>query len=90
MLYMVIENFRDGDPVPVYRRFHERGRLIPDGIEYRGSWVTADLRRCYQVMETNDPRLLDQWIANWSDITEFEIIPVMTSPEALAAVAPRL
>jgi len=90
MLYMVIETFRDGDPVPVYRRFHERGRLIPDGIEYRGSWVTADLRRCYQVMETNDPRLLDRWIANWSDITEFEVIPVMTSLEALAAVTPRL
>jgi uncharacterized protein DUF3303 len=63
---------------------------VPDGIEYRGSWVTADLRRCYQVMETNDPRLLDQWIANWSDITEFEVIPVVTSPEALAAVTPRL
>jgi uncharacterized protein DUF3303 len=90
MLYMVIENFRDGDPVPVYRRFRERGRLMPDGLEYRGSWVTADLRRCYQVMETNDPRLLDQWIANWSDITEFEVIPVVTSPEALAAVTPRL
>jgi uncharacterized protein DUF3303 len=90
MLYMVIENFRDGDPVPVYRRFRERGRLMPDGIEYRGSWVTADLRRCYQVMETNDPRLLDQWIANWSDITEIEVIPVVTSPEALAAVTPRL
>ena len=59
MLYMVIETFRDGDPVPVYKRFRDRGRLMPDGIVYRGSWVTEDLRRCYQVMECDDRRLLD-------------------------------
>ena len=90
MLYMVIETFRDGDPVPVYRRFRDRGRLMPDGIEYRGSWVTDDLRRCFQIMESQDRGLLDQWIANWDDTAEFEIIPVVTSAEAAAAMAPRL
>jgi hypothetical protein len=90
MLYMVVENFRGGDPVPVYRRFRDRGRLMPDGIEYRGSWVSADLQRCFQVMECEDRRLLDQWIANWNDVTEFEIIPVVTSAEAAATIAPRL
>ena len=90
MLYMVIESFHDGDPVPVYRRFRERGRMMPDGIEYRGSWVTDDLRRCYQVMECADRRLLDEWMANWSDLTDFEVIPVVTSAEASAKVTPRL
>ena len=90
MLYMVIESFRDGDPVPVYRRFNARGRLMPDGVTYRGSWGTDDLRRCFQVMECQDRRLLDEWISHWSDLTSFEVIPVMTSEEARMAMAPRL
>ena len=63
---------------------------MPAGVEYRGSWVSSDLRRCFQVMECGDRRLLDRWIANWDDLTEFEVIPVLTSAEAAAAVAPRL
>jgi hypothetical protein len=90
MLYMVIETFRGGNPIPVYRRFQERGRLMPEGIEYQGSWVTEDLRRCFQIMECVDRRLLDEWMTNWNDITDFEVIPVVTSAEAAAAVAPRL
>ena len=90
MLYMIIETFRGGDPAPVYRRFRERGRLMPEGIDYHGSWVTDDLRRCFQVMECQDRRLLDEWMANWSDITEFEVVPVVTSAEAAAMMAPRL
>jgi hypothetical protein len=90
MLYMVIESFRNGDPVPIYRRFRDRGRMIPSGIEYRGSWVTQDLGRCFQVMECNDRRLLEEWMFNWNDITDFEMIPVITSADAAAAMAPRL
>jgi hypothetical protein len=90
MLYMVIETFRGGDPVPVYRRFRDQGRLMPDGIEYRGSWVTDDLRRCFQVIECEDRGLLDQWIANWNDITAFDVIPVITSADAVARVSPRV
>ena len=90
MLYTVIENFRGGDPVPVYRRFRDRGRLMPEGIEYRGSWVTEDLRRCFQIMECDDRRLLEQWIANWNGITDFEVIQVITSAEASAAVTSQL
>ena len=90
MLYMVIETFRGGNPILVYRRFRDRGRLMPEGIDYKGSWVTEDLRRCFQVMECEDRRLLDQWMTHWSDITDFEVIPVVTSAEAGAAVAPRL
>jgi len=87
---MVIETFRGGDPLPVYRRFRDRGRLMPEGVQYRGSWVTDDLHRCFQLMECQDRERLDQWIANWRDITEFEVIPVVTSAEAVAAVASRL
>jgi len=79
-LYMVIEHFHD--PAAVYRRFRERGRMAPDGLTYVSSWVTPDLARCYQVMETADRALLDQWMRNWSDLAEFEIHAVITSKEA--------
>ena len=90
MLYMLIEHFRDGDPVPVYRRFRDQGRMAPDGLRYLGSWITQDLGRCYQVMECDDPALLHGWMERWEDLCEFEVIPVVTSAEAQAAVAPRL
>lgn len=79
---MIIEDFVDGDPRPVYQRFRQRGRLAPEGLQYVASWVTPDLRRCYQVMECEDRALLDQWVAAWQDIVEFEIHPVITSTEA--------
>jgi hypothetical protein len=84
MLYMIIEKFRNGDPHPVYQRFRDRGRLAPDGLVYVDSWVTVDLTMCYQVMRTDDRALLDEWISNWKDIVDFEVIPVITSPEARA------
>jgi len=89
MLYMVIERFK-GDPIPVYRRFRDRGRLAPDGLKYVNSWVTADLQRCYQVMECDDRRLLQEWIDQWKDLVDFEVIAVVTSAEAASAMAPRL
>ena len=73
MLYMVIEHFRGGDPRPVYARFAERGRMAPDGLRYVGSWVTDDLKRCFQVMQCDDRALLDEWMAAWADIVEFEV-----------------
>jgi len=87
---MVIENFRNGDAVPVYRRFRERGRLAPEGLTYLSSWVDHKLERCYQLMETEDRALLDQWIANWCDIVDFEVHPVMASSEAAERIAHRL
>jgi len=89
MLYMVLEHYKTG-PEPVYRRFRERGRMAPAGLTYVNSWVTSDLHRCYQVMESPDRALLQQWMDRWSDLVEFEVIPVVTSAEASAAVAPRL
>lgn len=89
-LYMVVERFKRGDPVPVYRRFRDSGRLAPDGLFYVSSWVDASLERCYQLMETDEPQLLQEWVAAWSDIVDFEVIPVITSAEAAARVAPHL
>jgi uncharacterized protein DUF3303 len=89
-LYMVIELFRGGDAAPVYRRFRDRGRLVPDGLSYVASWVDEKLDRCYQLMETEDPALLDQWIANWSDIVAFDVHRVISSSEAAERIAPRL
>ncbi len=90
MQYMVVEHFRNGDPVPVYRRFREQGRMAPDGLRYVTSWVAGDLRCCFQIMECEDPALLEQWKARWADVIEFEVFPVITSAEAVAAVGPRL
>jgi len=89
-LYMVIENFRNRDAVPVYRRFRDSGRLAPDGLSYVSSWVSNKLDRCYQLMETEDRALLDQWIANWSDIVDFEVYPVISSKDAAEKIGPRL
>ena len=89
-LYMVVENFRNGDALPVYRRFRDHGRLAPEGLSCISSWVTESLDRCYQVMETENRALLDQWIANWGDIVDFEVHPVMISKEAAEKIAPRL
>ena len=90
MLYMIVEHFQGGDARPVYRRFRDKGRLAPDGLQYIASWVTTDMRHCYQVMECEDRALLETWMAEWKDLMDFEVIPVLTSPEAAAAVAPRL
>ena len=82
MLYMVIESFRDGDAAAVFRRFRERGRMLPEGLSYVDSWVAADGGRCFQLMEADDPVLFEQWIDHWRDLVEFEVVPVVTSAEA--------
>ncbi len=82
MLFMIIEHFRNDDPKSVYERFRQRGRLAPEGLAYINSWVTPDLARCFQVMECDDRALLDQWMAAWDDLVDFEVIPVITSAEA--------
>lgn len=89
-LYMVVERFRNGDAVPVYRRFRDQGRLMPEGLSYVSSWVDTSLACCYQLMTTEDPRLLDEWIARWSDLITFEVHPVISSAEAVKRVADRL
>jgi Protein of unknown function (DUF3303) len=85
-LYMVLERFRNGDAAPVYRRFKERGRLAPEGLNYISSWVTADLSTCYQVMETADRALLEEWMNRWRDLVDFEVRAVITSQEAAQRV----
>ena len=87
---MVIEHFRPGRVPDVYRRFRDRGRLAPEGVRYVSSWVDLDFQRCFQVMEADSELSLRKWAANWDDLVEFEIIPVRTSAEAAAAIAPAL
>ena len=89
-LYMVIEHFKNADAVPVYRRFREKGRMAPPGLSYVSSWVTDKLDRCYQLTQTEDRAILDRWIANWSDLVDFEVYPVITSQEAAEKIAPKL
>ena len=89
-LYMVVEHFKNKDAVPVYRRFRDSGRMAPRGLLYVSSWVDYKFERCYQLMETDDRSLLDEWMAKWSDLADFEVYSVVTSQEAAAKIAPLL
>jgi hypothetical protein len=85
---MVVERYTHG-AAPVYQRAAERGRLLPAGLTYVDSWIDERLDRCFQLMETDDARLLDEWISRWSDIVEFEVVPVIGSADAAARVLGR-
>jgi hypothetical protein len=87
MLFIVIENYRNQDAKSVYRRFGDQGRLMPDGLTFVSSWVAADLGRCFQLMECNDVTLLQRWVSEWSDLVEFEIVPVVSGKETAAALS---
>ena len=91
MLFMVIERFRDNDMVPVYRAVRERGRQLPDGLEYVDSWVEPGFGRCFQLMRCDDLRLLQQWVLGWRGAgVTFEIVPVVSSADTREVVAPHL
>jgi hypothetical protein len=79
---MVVERFKNHDAAPVYRRLRDKGRMAPEGLVYVSSWVDDELAGCYQLMETHDRKLLDQWIEHWSDLVDFEVHAVVTSAEA--------
>jgi hypothetical protein len=81
---MIVERFKDAPAI--YRRFRDKGRLMPDGLVYISSWIDEDVNRCFQLMETPDRALLDQWIANWNDLMDFEVYPVIPSSEAARKV----
>ena len=90
MLFMVIERFKNRDAAAIYRRFQERGRMMPDGLTYVGSWIEANFDRCFQLMECDDARLFQQWVAQWHDLMECEIVPVVPSQETKEAIHPLL
>lgn len=91
MLFMVVEHFRDDDMVPVYQRLRDAGRSLPAGLEYVDSWAEATFSRCFQLMRCDDLRLVQAWILEWRGSgVRFEIVPVVTSAEARAAVEPYL
>lgn len=91
MLFMVIERFKDQDMIPVYRRLRERGRALPEGLVYRDSWIEPSFGRCFQLMECDDPRLLQEWVLRWRGTgVTFEIVPVVPSGETREVVAPYL
>ena len=90
MLFMIIETFKDRDGEAIYTRLAEKGRGAPEGLTYHASWIEADMGRCFQVMETDDLALLQQWVLNWRDLVEFEIIPVLPSAEVRKWIEPRL
>lgn len=90
MLYMVIERFKNRDAKAVYRRFREKGRMAPQGLVYVESWVESNFDRCFQVMECENARLLEEWAAQWRDLVEFEFVPVRRSKEAVEFLGPEL
>jgi hypothetical protein len=91
MLFMVIERFEGGDPVPIYARLRERGRTLPPGLEYVDSWIEAGFGRCFQLMRCADARLLQEWVLGWRGLgIAFEIVPVVPSRETQGVIAPHL
>jgi hypothetical protein len=91
MLFMVIERFRDNDMVPIYERVRDSGRMLPEGLTYIESWVEPNFSRCFQLMECDDPRLLQEWVLQWRGSgIEFEFFPVVTSAHTREVVAPYL
>ena len=86
MLYMVIERFKNRDAVAVYRRYREQGRMAPEGLKYIDSWVEPNYDRCFQLMECDDKRLFQEWMVHWEDLVDFDIVPVVPSEEAAAAI----
>ncbi len=80
MKYMVIESFAPGCKTLVYERFHQKGRMLPDGLRYVDSWLEKDGDRCFQLMETDSPKLFKEWTRHWSDLVSFEIIPLEAGP----------
>ena len=89
MRYLVIEQFVQGAR-PVYERAADSGRMLPPGLEYVDSWVDESLERCFQLMETEDPALIDSWIGGWSDLVRFEVVPLISSDETGGARARQL
>jgi hypothetical protein len=87
MMFMVVETFRNQDAGAIYRRFREKGRMMPDGLTFVGSWVAADLGRCFQLMEADDITLLQRWIAGWSDLIAFEVVPVVEGKDTARALS---
>lgn len=82
MTYMIIETFKPGKVKQIYRRLEEKGRMQPEGLTYINSWIDEDMKKCYQVMETDSVEKIHQWISNWDDVMEFKIIRVISSSEA--------
>jgi hypothetical protein len=87
MLFMVVERFRDRDAKAVYRRLRQSGRMMPEGLKYLGSWIEVNFDRCFQLMECDDPRLFQQWIIQWQDLIDFEVLPVVESKAAAEVAA---
>lgn len=78
---MVIERFRDGDPMRAGERFQKQGRMLPEGVVYHASWMESSGARCFQLMEAPDRESLNAWISRWEDLVDFEVVPVLTSNE---------
>lgn len=90
MLFMVIEHFDQARVKEIYARFHEKGRMIPDGLTYVDSWISADFARCFQVMQCDDVTMLQEWVLAWGDLARFEIVPLASSKDTAAAVKKHL
>lgn len=90
MLFMVVERFKNDKTKDIYRRFQEKGRMMPEGLRYIDSWVEVNFGRCFQLMECDDLRLFQQWVLEWEDLGEFEIIPVVSSKETMEVITKML
>ena len=87
MMFMVVETFRNRTPGRSIAACAKKGRMMPDGLKFLSSWVAADLGRCFQLMEADDITLPQRWIAGWSDLMAFEIVPVVEGKDTTQALS---
>jgi hypothetical protein len=86
--YLIIESYRSDKSHEIYQRFSEKGRMLPQGVEYVDSWVEMNMQKCYQIMRSESLGKLLIWTEQWKDLVDFEIIPVLTSEEVVQKLVP--
>lgn len=74
--YMFVERHKENCFDLVYERFNNKGRMLPEGLYYLHSWTNNEQSICFQLMETNDASLIEEWIDKWKDLTDFEIYAI--------------
>lgn len=62
-------------------RFKETGAPPPPGVDMLGRWHNAAGNGGFFLVETDDPVALARWLQEWTDVIDFEVVPVVTDEQ---------